>query len=142
MNLGEARSHRLWRTLSESKQRYIEGLIESGDEFAAATKAFDLQPQSVRTMVNKLRKDPVAGFFVRAILDGDSISQDEYLQFVFKSARDAKDDSTRCKLLQLFADVKGWREKSAAPVPAAPAQTPEPAEPQSPDVSDLDDIRD
>jgi hypothetical protein len=142
--LAQVKEHPLWRGLTDKERRFFE-LLEAAklDDAAAATQAFDLQPQSVQVRLNQIRGAMDTGFLYRAMMGFAVPTRDEVIAQLWHMAEKTKDEARKYQCLSKIAEMLGTQKPTQAS-PAANKETdPTPATPAAPStpVPDLSDFK-
>jgi hypothetical protein len=146
--LAEVKEHPLWRGLTDKQRRFFE-LLEAAklDDVAAATQAFDLQPQSVQVRLNQIRGAMDTGFLYRAMMGFAVPTRDEVIAQFWLMAEKTKDEARRYQCLSKVAELMGAQKPSAKPAQpsskeAGAAEPPTPVAPApSTPIPDLSDFK-
>jgi hypothetical protein len=146
--LAQVKEHPLWRGLTDKERRFFE-LLEAAklDDVAAATQAFELQPQSVQVRLNQIRGAMDTGFLYRAMMGFAVPTREEVIAQYWLMAEKTKDEARKYLCLGRVAELMGAQKPSSKPsskeagtetaTPVAPA----PPSPPSTPVPDLSDFK-
>lgn len=133
--LAQVKEHPLWRGLTDKERRFFELLEQTElDDAAAATQAFDLQPQSVQVRLNQVRGAMDTGFLYRAMMGFAVPTREEVIAQFWLMADKTKDEARKYACLSKVAELLQGQKpprKEAEPKP-------EPATPASPTTSGTD----
>lgn len=114
--LAQVKEHPLWRGLTDKERRFFE-LLEAAklDDAAAATQAFDLQPQSVQVRLNQVRGAMDTGFLYRAMMGFAVPTRDEVIAQLWLMAGKTKDETRKYACLSKIAELLGTPRAATLP---------------------------
>lgn len=117
MTLDEIQSHRLYKLLDDSEQKFcLEYFRTGGDPEQAALAAYGVaEGKSAKAKGLSVLKRPEVLTVINIYYGINEPTQEEFLQFLWAAIKKAESGAAQTSLLTLYATLRGWK---ANPKPA------------------------